>query len=628
MRFITISTASYVQNTIRLIKSLKRVHPTAEIVVYAEEAGLASFYAAYGAKLQLLPEIHEFGVKRAKFFAYVDAIKRGAFVYLDADVIVLKPLDGLWAYDVLTACRDDLSGCSFIADKCRPWVNHPELRGDRYFNSGVFFAPVATADAFAAMCRDVRDDRDWNELIVPGKLYDNHYLCAKVQQYGVEMRFVSEYAYNWQGFLHNGEVSCSVNEGGELISTVTGESLRLVHFAGIADIEPFLANLRSDVLRVLACAVGSDRFGVLEVADVLLRGKSGLSTRAALALVEGVRWAASGQQQFAPGAGESILGDDADAVLSVAYSTVDDGLRWNGMPCGEAHLVASEYAALRDFVRTAKIDAIFEFGAGPTSVLFKNLGVRQLAIEDVEKADLDFARTNGAITRIVPFVSGKGFEHDILITEMGDLVRPESRSMIYFGSSLASNKRTLVIEQLISKAVSADVVVVHDSVRDAPNVYRLASALNLRVLWHFASLRGLTFLGREDICLPDAVAALDEQSLRAIRFTVSCARRVSLQNGGWRVLIEVRNDSDRVIPTVGDRAMHFSLHLECEDGSMIWDTPRYTLPVDLAPHDSLAFWVGYDGQFGPLKKVCCDFVKEGEFWWSQLSGQPCPAFDV
>jgi len=68
---------------------------------------------------------------------YSDAIKRGSMVYLDADVVVLERLDALMQPSGITACNDDLSGCSFVIDKSRPWPGNPSLQRDLYVNSGV-----------------------------------------------------------------------------------------------------------------------------------------------------------------------------------------------------------------------------------------------------------------------------------------------------------------------------------------------------------------------------------------------------------------------------------------------------------------------------------------------------------
>lgn len=626
MHFITITTANYARNAIRLVKSLRRVHPAAEITVFSDDVSLEPRFAECGAQLHVLPQITEFGVKRAKFFAYALASKQGAFVYLDADIVVLKLLDALWSEDVFTTTRDDLSGCDFIADRSRPWAARPELSGAGYFNSGVFYAHAAMAGFFEKVCADVVDDRDWNDLIIPGKLYDNHYLCAKILQYGIETRFVSEYAYNWQGFLQHGTLHCRIDDAGALRSETSGEALHLVHFAGVGSIESFIAGLPADVLRVLAQAVGVDDSGLLEATGILLREQAeGCTGTVPLLKTLGLSAKADALR---PGADVSLLGGDAASVASIALSTVGDDCLWNGLRCGNAYLGAAEYKQLRDFVEAAQIDSVLEFGAGYTTVLFSRLVKRQLALEGWDGPWLEFARSQGANAQLVPFSSGRGFEEAPLARAIDEVLKGASKSMVFLDSPQGTGSRALVAEQIIACAGFADFVVVHDSVRDARNVYRLAAALNLRVLGHFPSLRGLTFLGREEVRLPGDVAALDAQSTRALRFTMNCTRRVPAQNDGWRAFIEVKNSGDVVIPAVGEHAMHFGLHFQREDGGVIWDTPRYTLPVDLAPHDSLEFWVDYDGRFGPLKTVQCDFVKEGEFWWSQVCGEPCPAFSV
>lgn len=625
MRFITITTANYARNTIRLVRSLKRVHPDADITVFADEAALAPRFAAYGAKLHVLPQIEALSVKRAKFFAYAIAAKAGDFVYLDGDIVVLKSLEALWAVDAFTSTRDDLRGCDFIPDRSRPWASRPELSGAGYFNSGVFYAPAGMTQFFERVCDDVLDDRDWNDLIIPGKLHDNHYLCAKIVQYGIETRFVSEYAYNWQGFLQGSDLRCHIGEAGDLLSDATHEPLHLVHFAGVSSIETFIARLPADVLGVLARALGADDTGMLEALAALVPEQAS-QARPLVPLLKAMG-AATQANPYRPGADTSLLRDDALSVASIALSIIGDDTRWNGLRCGNAYLSAPEYRQLRDFIKAARIDSILEFGAGYTTVLFHRLVKRQMALEGWDGPWFQFAREQGAAAQLVPFSHESGFVEAPLQAATGDVLKA-AKSMVFLDSPQGTDSRARVAEQIIEHAAFVDFVVVHDSVRDARNVFRLAAALNMRVLGHFPSLRGLTFLGREAVDMPQAAPALDAQAAQRVSFSVQREQFVQQEGHAWRAYIELRNDGDAIIPATGEHAWHFALHFECEDNRIVWDTPRYTLPADLAPGDTLAFWVAYDGQSGPLKSAQCDFVKEGEYWWSQVRGKPCPAFST
>jgi hypothetical protein len=626
MRFITITTANYARNTIRLVRSLRRVHPEAEITVFTDDGTLARRFAAHGATLHVLPQIAEMSVKRAKFFAYAIASKAGDFVYLDGDIVVLKPLDALWAVGDFVSTRDDLSGCDFIPNRDRPWERHPELSGSQYFNSGVFYARASLASFFERVCVDVRDDRDWNDLIIPGKLHDNHYLCAKIVQYGIETKFVSEYAYNWQGFLQGSNLRCHVDGAGELCADETGEPLHLVHFAGVSSIESFIATLPTEVLGVLARAVGAEDAGLIEAVATLVPEQA-TDARPLVPLLKAMG-GATRTSPLRPGADTSLLQDDALSVASIALSTIGDDTRWNGLRCGNAYLGAAEYRQLRDFVRAAKIDGILEFGAGYTTVLFHRLVERQMALEGWDGPWLQFAREQGAAAQLVPFSHSSGFAEDSLKTAIDSILKGAGKSMVFLDSPQGTDSRACVAEQIIAHAGFADFVVVHDSVRDARNVYRLAAALKMQVLGHFPSLRGLTFLGREAVDTSSAPPALDEQSAQGVRFAVKCERFVRQEGHAWHAFIELRNVGDTIIPCTGESGWHFALHFKPHDTDVVWDTPRYTLPVDLAPRDALAFWVAYDGENGPLELALCDFVKEGEYWWSLASGEPCPAFSI
>lgn len=66
--------------------------------------------------------------------------------------------------------------------------------------------------------------------------------------------------------------------------------------------------------------------------------------------------------------------------------------------------------------------------------------------------------------------------------------------------------------------------------------------------------------------------------------------------------------------------------LDAEGGIVAWDTPRYELPVDLEPGDTVTFLVLVEGLARPGRAAAFDLVREGVFWWSGMAGAGWPAY--
>lgn len=624
MRVITITTDDYALNTVRLIKSLKRFHSDCEIAVYSESASLEAFATHYDVKLHILPEIKALGVKRAKFSAYAHAAKNGGFIYLDSDIVVLQTLVDLRNVRHFTACRDDLSECPFIHNKHQPWENYQQWSADKYFNSGVFAVPTGFQDFFDMIGKEALDDADWDSIVIPGKLYDNHYLCAKTAKYCIDLHFVSEYEYNWQGFRRNNLLNCYVDQSSMLRNTSEGSLLRLVHFAGIRDIDTFLANLPIEISTIVAAAVDAGPNGALELinaASSYIWGNDGNFKQPLLSAICSV----PSVDIYSPGEDKPLL-SNAASIASVVHSTVASDFLWNGLVCGASYLSAREYKALRDFVQQQEIERILEFGAGYTSALFAKFARKHVAVEGWVGPWADFARSSGCDVRIIGFSTQTGFDEEQLDAAIGDVLSENARSMIFIDSPPGTTNRSLVVEQILQRAPKADYYVIHDSVRDAEIVYRLAQVLELTVVRNFSSWRGLTFLGRESGRAPEVMTSeVNVASCRAIKFAATLISTDLSSRGVLRAFVEIQNHGDTLLPLRGANRLLFSMHILSAAGDIIsWDTPRYSLPVDLEPGDVVSFWVNIPLEYGPSIVLACDFVKEGEFWLSDIASAACP----
>ena len=140
-RVITICDEKYFENCKRLIISLTKTNPEFSITVYHNSNQLFSKLCGKGnVNLVYLDEINKLTVKRAKFFAYWDAIKKGDFLYLDSDIVVLDDIFDLFSNTKFTGCHDPLNDSPYINDKKYPWLGNTSLENKVFINSGVFFA--------------------------------------------------------------------------------------------------------------------------------------------------------------------------------------------------------------------------------------------------------------------------------------------------------------------------------------------------------------------------------------------------------------------------------------------------------------------------------------------------------
>jgi hypothetical protein len=247
MRIISISTENYLPNAQRLFQSIRRFYPNAQLTLFSESNDPKNLLNGLDVNIILLPEIRSLGVKRAKFKAYSLASCDGGFVYLDSDIIVLQKLKELENVSYFTACKDDLSECPFIINKLYPWENYPTIQASNYFNSGVFACPVGMQNFFKTIEAESCNNSDWESVVIPGKLYDNHFLCFKIVQYGIGVNFISSFEYNWQGFQKGGQLCCYLRQDNVLINANSGSEVKLVHFAGIQDIESYIRQLPADL---------------------------------------------------------------------------------------------------------------------------------------------------------------------------------------------------------------------------------------------------------------------------------------------------------------------------------------------------------------------------------------------
>jgi hypothetical protein len=194
---VTIATKNYFPYTQLLFASLQNSGNDFHLTVFCDEPEAFSGLARNRrCTVRELPEIRRVGVKRARFAAYSTAFQEGGFLYLDSDVIVLKPIHELIEHSRITGCYDDLSSVRIIADKHYPWPEAPVLENRWFINSGVFFAPRSRRGFFEELLARSQNDDLWERY---GVLYDNSFLCAHLNLLDEMIDYVDSTVYNWQG---------------------------------------------------------------------------------------------------------------------------------------------------------------------------------------------------------------------------------------------------------------------------------------------------------------------------------------------------------------------------------------------------------------------------------------------
>lgn len=604
---ISIATASHFRLARRLAVSLAKRHPDWRLTLYCEDSQLAERALGLGPwRCVNLPSIARVGAKRAKFDAYVDAIRSGPFVWLDADVIVLDSLQELVAQsdDELVACPDDLSECDFIADPQYPWAADPSLRADVYFNSGVFGAGAGLAPFLEDCMLAAQDPTRWAEWTIEGRLLDNHFLCAMVHRERIDVRKVESRQFNWQGLRRRDQVMVRALNG-RLINIETGRPLHVAHFAGVPDVDAWLRLLPPAELVCFASAVTDGGEDLLAALGAASAGQDAGDD----AVKAGFMFARPQWLRHGDAAGQSA--PEARDVLSFIRSVPASDVRWNGLPCGGAYLEASEYAFLRDITVGANIGTVVEVGAGYTSALFRRTGANVVSIEPNPGPWVDVARAAGADVRLVPFDSSAGlFDAQALAEALPGDAGNNGVGLLFIDSPNGTWNRRQVLRQLRER-ISPRLVAFHDAHRDAEIVFAAAEA-GWQLAHYLPTWRGLVVL--QLVGQTAVVAPVHEEAGRlpqvVIKATASRPRfiRCTIRNVG----------SDALLAT-GPLGWRLSYHLEplSPEGVRRWDNVRTVLPCSLAPGDEIEVPVAIEDVPGEYD-CWFDLVQEGVCWMSEV----------
>jgi len=507
-RFATIATESYLPYTRMLYHSLLRSNPDSELTVFCDSELFPELFG-YGERIsfRLLPGIKKLGVKRSKFDLYVE-MSEEPFVYLDSDIIVLEDLSSLFTGDLIAGCPDNLEACSFIANKEYPWRGDPTLRNRRYCNSGVLFFPPSM-QSFLESIRDLaQDDECWQRYIIPGWLYDNHFLCAMINRFDIEFRPLDPYVFGVPGL--RGESSWNVTRrGNHLVQKSGGQILYLAHFAYGQD--PGFCYAR---MPAWLAAFLQERGGIREINGVSRETLS--SPRLSV-----MNWIENENgdlvnlienetiRRIMEVCGreiDTILGNPSreergnetffqspDEFQELLYAHNDPvGAWWKGLLCNGAYLSPPEYDFIEECIRRYAIKTVVETGAGETSALFRGNGCAVVSIEWQEGPWADRARAAGADVQIVPYdFATNTYVKDRLKSALDGV----SSDLLFVDSPIGGERRRSVPQQLL-EFIDPQYLLVHDVARDHRNIFEWMRDQDWSLVEYHNSRRGILLLER------------------------------------------------------------------------------------------------------------------------------------
>ena len=438
-----------------------------------------------------LSEIKTVGVKRAKFTAYRLAISDGSFLFLDSDIIVLDGLSELEDRERLVACADDLSECRMIQDKRRPWPGDPNLEADVFINSGVVYFPRALAGFLENLERHSRDDDLFARYTIDPFLVDNPFLCAYLNKERIPIRFADSIVFNWPG-LKRGNTPLIGTQNGKVVNKASGRPMRLLHFAGVPDIDAFIFRLDPDTLGILAAETND---GPVDNLSVLCAGPDAadslpLDARTVFARVMNYR-AAEPQSPNAP----APYIPNRQALISLAMSTAPSTVVWNGLPCGAAYFEPQEYYWLRRAIYRIGAQSILEIGAGYTSIVLNKSAKRMLSVEATSGPWLDDALAHGCEVALVPFDPQSRRFDDGTLQAAIEGHKLQAPDLLFVDSPNGTANRQGAFTQFL-ELIQPRFIIFHDALRDAQIVYGALRAGRYQFVDCLSSLRGLVMLGR------------------------------------------------------------------------------------------------------------------------------------
>lgn len=650
--FATIATESYLPYTRMLYHSLMQSNPDAELTVFCDSESFPKLFGqSERVRFHSLPSIGKLGVKRAKFDLYVE-MSGEAFTYLDSDVIVLEDLSCLFTGDLLAACPDTLEECPFIENREYPWPEDPTLQNRRYCNSGVLFIPPSMG-SFLESVRDLaRDDEWWNRYIIPGQLYDNHFLCAMLNRFDLEFRPLDPQVFGWSGLFSHSNWNVT-RSGNHLIHEPTGKMLYLTIFAHgrdpdycFARMPAWLATFLQEKGGLRSLSAGSRNTLPSPMRSVMhwIENENGaLLDRLQDDIVRRVLGACAREIDVILANPDRVdRGNDSffqhpEEFQELLYANNEPAdAHWKGFMCNGAYLAPREYEFVEECVRRYGINNIVESGAGETSAMFRGSGCSVVSIEWQEGPWAERARASGANVHIVPFDSSMNLYAEDQLSAALDGV---SSDLLFVDSPIGGERRRRVPEQFL-KFISPKYILVHDVSRDHRNIFEWMRDKGWNLTEYFPSRRGILLLERskpertsDPILITKSPATLPEETTTpasapqpsenigeayAWGMAVLGTLGPFLVSGRYFVPVVLVNRSNRDLGSSACISLSYHWRLpNAEQEIAVLDGERSEIHPDLRPGESrrVLCEILAPAEVGPYL-LEWDLVEEGVSWFS------------
>lgn len=666
--FATIATDTYLPYTRMLYHSLMRSNPNAELTVFCEsENSREAFGNSQRVDFRVLPSIRDLGVKRARFDLYVEmGAGMGAepFVYLDSDVIVLEDLSCLFNGSWLAACPEGLEGCTFIEDANHPWPGDLQLENRRYCASCLLFIPPSVRSFFERIRDLSKDDECWNRYIIPGRLYDQHFLSAMLNIYNIDFDDLNPFEFGYRG-LRYGPAWDVVKHGNQLFHIPGQELVRVAIFTG-QDTYFYFARMPAWLAAFLEEKASFQDSRVLQTQ---LRPTPWLSVK---------RWLETEHSDDL----SSIRDEYILRVLNLCANEIDSiiadpsqvnlrnqsffryvnqfleliylhngpaGTTWNGLNCNGAYLSPEEYKFIEKCIRIYSIKSAVETGAGETSILFTRNSCSVTSIEYQDGPWAERARAAGADVHIVPFDDQSRLYSR---QELAAALQAVACDLLFVDSPIGRDNRRNVPEQFL-EFVRPRYLMAHDIHRDHRNVFEWICKQGWAVIEYHPSYRGLVLLERlvsqrgvppisiQDISEPDL--AKDDVEVRSSSLTKDVGdpyawEMAKLGEFGpfWAsmryfVPLIITNRSSR--PLGSEALINVAYHwrtADAEHSVVVWDGDRSQIRPSLWPGESRCMLAEVTAPSKPGSYFLeWDLVEENVAWFSEMGyGAPLHEVDV
>ena len=627
----TIGTKNYVPLTKRLFSSLQNSGNDFHLTVFCDDAeAFRALDRSSQCTVRELQEIKSIGVKRARFVAYSLALQNGGFLYLDSDVIVLKPIQELVEHGRITGCYDDLSSVRIIPDKHHPWAGDPTLENRWFINSGVFFAPRVRREFFEELLVRSKNDELWDRY---GVLYDNSFLCAHFNLLDEMVEYVDSTVYNWQGFVVDGRLQVE-RSGNSLVNCRTGQVLKIAHFAGVPNPDAAMCRWPVAVTSLLAACGSTNEIsrerslveflGTLN-ADFDYSPRDSTPRIVLDAMVrETVDLASTQLQRDYSERGTYFV--DREMMLSLAHSKPPSRSRWNGLACGGACLDGDEYNFLVCAIRDLGIRTAVHTGTVETDRLFHDFGVDALRVEVTTESQPDQFDNQGGRLGLANIDPHAGEFDQVALRQLTESSGIQQFDLLLIESSLGAGARASGFDQL-ARLVQPRYVALNDAHRNCKAIFACQQRCGMRLVAYLPSDRGFVLFEYPSTVNP----AIGISSLRPFDFEVRLANpRASIQLADdhvvllpedyRRVSVTVTNQGDETLSSRYSSPVLLSYHwMSGDDQVKLWDGVRSMLPFDILPNCSATVEV----TIAPLPDsncslVCITLLQESLCWFDGL----------